>query len=409
LLYKDHFEQFKKDELLAYAKSLRLKGISSLRKADLIDRITEKLTAPETMLQRFAMLDDEQIALFEKAADAASYEVTTEEEFDAISLDEMYCALLPVTKGDEMPEGPLVLTVPEEMKAAYQAMDKETLEQRRSAMQWLLKCMTIGELFYGVTPIGVLAKLYRIRPEFQVTEEELLSLLDQIPEEMRVNVLLQEETLGDQKDAHGFLVNSELMEEQAYLSLLEQQDVKDYYIPSYEEICNLMENGYLAAEPAYQAFVSFLRDECHMDGEMAEDSACMLWLNICDGTDCRDEVQWLIDRIDVDAQGGMAWVERLAEKVNECESHTRMLVNRGYMPVELIVIDDAPSDPIPQTAYSSVAISEPLNVLAPELRTMRMNAVIPSTVRPQAKAAKVGRNDPCPCGSGKKYKKCCGR
>jgi uncharacterized protein YecA (UPF0149 family) len=22
---------------------------------------------------------------------------------------------------------------------------------------------------------------------------------------------------------------------------------------------------------------------------------------------------------------------------------------------------------------------------------------------------KVGRNDPCPCGSGKKYKKCCGK
>lgn len=25
------------------------------------------------------------------------------------------------------------------------------------------------------------------------------------------------------------------------------------------------------------------------------------------------------------------------------------------------------------------------------------------------KEAKVGRNDPCPCGSGKKYKKCCGK
>jgi preprotein translocase subunit SecA len=24
-------------------------------------------------------------------------------------------------------------------------------------------------------------------------------------------------------------------------------------------------------------------------------------------------------------------------------------------------------------------------------------------------APKVGRNDPCPCGSGRKYKKCCGR
>jgi preprotein translocase subunit SecA len=25
------------------------------------------------------------------------------------------------------------------------------------------------------------------------------------------------------------------------------------------------------------------------------------------------------------------------------------------------------------------------------------------------KSNSVGRNDPCPCGSGKKYKKCCGR
>jgi len=30
----------------------------------------------------------------------------------------------------------------------------------------------------------------------------------------------------------------------------------------------------------------------------------------------------------------------------------------------------------------------------------------PVTIRRKEK--KVGRNDPCPCGSGKKYKKCCG-
>jgi hypothetical protein len=32
-----------------------------------------------------------------------------------------------------------------------------------------------------------------------------------------------------------------------------------------------------------------------------------------------------------------------------------------------------------------------------------------TTVRTPLKGPKVGRNDPCPCGSGKKYKKCCGR
>jgi preprotein translocase subunit SecA len=33
----------------------------------------------------------------------------------------------------------------------------------------------------------------------------------------------------------------------------------------------------------------------------------------------------------------------------------------------------------------------------------------PATTTVKREAAKVGRNDPCPCGSGKKYKKCCGR
>ncbi|MGE4560981.1 MAG: YchJ family metal-binding protein, partial [Desulfobulbus sp.] len=32
-------------------------------------------------------------------------------------------------------------------------------------------------------------------------------------------------------------------------------------------------------------------------------------------------------------------------------------------------------------------------------------AAVPSS---PAKAKKVGRNDPCPCGSGRKFKKCCG-
>ena len=32
-----------------------------------------------------------------------------------------------------------------------------------------------------------------------------------------------------------------------------------------------------------------------------------------------------------------------------------------------------------------------------------------STVTVRRSSPKVGRNDPCPCGSGKKYKQCCGR
>lgn len=34
---------------------------------------------------------------------------------------------------------------------------------------------------------------------------------------------------------------------------------------------------------------------------------------------------------------------------------------------------------------------------------------LPSRLPPPPAKSRVGRNDPCPCGSGKKYKRCCGR
>ena len=39
----------------------------------------------------------------------------------------------------------------------------------------------------------------------------------------------------------------------------------------------------------------------------------------------------------------------------------------------------------------------------------RMSESQQRTVSQVKKSSKVGRNDPCPCGSGKKYKKCCGK
>jgi len=41
--------------------------------------------------------------------------------------------------------------------------------------------------------------------------------------------------------------------------------------------------------------------------------------------------------------------------------------------------------------------------LSPEVR----NLIEPAPPPPITRREKVGRNDPCPCGSGKKYKRCC--
>ncbi|MFQ6130935.1 MAG: anaerobic sulfatase maturase [Armatimonadota bacterium] len=48
---------------------------------------------------------------------------------------------------------------------------------------------------------------------------------------------------------------------------------------------------------------------------------------------------------------------------------------------------------------------ERLRAMARELESERMSA----RHQPRAQAAAIGRNDPCPCGSGRKYKRCCMR
>jgi preprotein translocase subunit SecA len=60
-----------------------------------------------------------------------------------------------------------------------------------------------------------------------------------------------------------------------------------------------------------------------------------------------------------------------------------------------------PTGPLPRRENLGVSRDDQTENNGDELEL-----VIP---RVRREAAKVGRNDPCPCGSGKKYKVCCGR
>jgi preprotein translocase subunit SecA len=63
--------------------------------------------------------------------------------------------------------------------------------------------------------------------------------------------------------------------------------------------------------------------------------------------------------------------------------------------------------PAPEMAHAAQRASGPP---APEVAPdpVQARAARPGKPQPVKAAQKVGRNDPCPCGSGKKYKKCCG-
>jgi uncharacterized protein YecA (UPF0149 family) len=89
---------------------------------------------------------------------------------------------------------------------------------------------------------------------------------------------------------------------------------------------------------------------------------------VCSMDESIDEVIYELERRGLEFNTE-AQFDRFIKLVIEVKNNTRLWANRGYTPLELRALSGGQ-----HTAASPV---------------------------------KAGRNDPCPCGSGKKYKKCC--
>lgn len=99
-------------------------------------------------------------------------------------------------------------------------------------------------------------------------------------------------------------------------------------------------------------------------------------------------------------------------------NHTRNPHLNGYTPEEYLQMTNDPDesmyavkeniteDEIFDELSEAVAACERFQYQA---RKLRESISMPASQNQQpVKKKKIGRNDPCPCGSGKKYKKCCG-
>ena len=124
--------------------------------------------------------------------------------------------------------------------------------------------------------------------------------------------------------------------------------------------------------------------------------------------------------------GSQRDVERFTALYSAFHNTTRMPCNRGYTPDEMMqmtppeerfkLLSLGPN--IRKSLQSSEMDIEDFRkqILTMELpsEAMRFDLlkqladIKPSAPQPE-KQKKVGRNDPCPCGSGKKYKNCCGK
>jgi hypothetical protein len=73
--------------------------------------------------------------------------------------------------------------------------------------------------------------------------------------------------------------------------------------------------------------------------------------------------------------------------------------------IPLSVLNDGLGDASPVTPDDCTLIDDPIAEIGAWMRSAAEQTSNPSSAR----SVHTGRNDPCPCGSGSKFKKCCGR
>ena len=384
---------YDKQSLLNYANELQIRRVSGLKKDELAEKIANELLAPSVMKRRIATFSPEERILFERAIESPF--VPSEEELDnAYALHEKDYAF--INKKDE-------LNVPVDVAKAYKRLNTPEFRQYAKKMSWLAQCLYFGENFYGVFDKDVLLEMYNARKGYHVSYEELERMCNEFPEDLTECRL---------EDGQKFIVVKYIAYDGSFKELLEIQQGKDFYIPTAEEVLDYNKNLYLSKETAYQKLREFFQKEIGLTYRDADDEAAEVWEKVQYDVDIQDMFQYLLD-----LYGEELTEQRLDMLVNllqDANNHTRLQIHRGHTPDEILQNDIRMgyfTQP-PVIVPGSTNAANMLKAASAELAAMGVRVDFDSNADIVADGKiqeKIYPNDPCPCGSGKKYKKCCGR
>lgn len=301
---------------------------------------------------------------------------------------------------------------------------------------WLDTCITAGEFLYGEYPVSVLKTLYETKGE-KITTEQIMEYYDSgsmmVCDGEMVSPLIAtaDPMLGMFKkaDKNGNPYAS-LHFDLDELEVLRKEnstiDDQPYWIPTAKQIEELVENGYIsslgmkALEEKVRAVGS---DPEFLKGLWAQVSTGKLEMmeaisavisgmypkasEFEEGAELPPEMMTSVPTI----QALNAMMPMVNEFLNSVNNRNR----KGWPPAELSKRMPRHQG-MPTIMPGSAHAAQTIRHAESQLRAMGANVDYSSidsfaTIGPygERRVVKVGRNDPCPCGSGKKYKRCHGR
>ncbi len=295
-------------------------------------------------------------------------------------------------------EGKIVFLLPDEVRASYDTLDKENLREYKRRQNVFDEYARAAVNLYGVISLKDFASLVNGYLTGGKT-----SFVNERPYE----TYLEGYDGRDDEDYFAwkeYLVSGELIKDDGEVSakgiqcLLEDRKGKPRYKPSAEVFLKYADPDYYENTPQVLALRQAL---LNFDVEEKTVNRVIDTLHdVIAGEFEHNEMFHVLER-----NGVVLTFEQLKTALplmTDMSNHTRIWSNYGHTPNEIFLRRGGGA---PRNHVMSDTAG---NTFPSNAERFSFGSIKPAALTPAAPQENIPRNGPCPCGSGKKYKHCCG-
>lgn len=414
MLIRDLLVKNKVQELKDMAKIIGLTGYSKLKKDDLIASIGEAIINEEYAKKVFFLANDQEIELFEKKL-KETVPFVEEEISNYVYLYKSLFYFLYQENEFVIPEG---------LKEIYKAIQTPEYTEKRARFHLVFNYGTAMTNIYGIVPVEQVVKVFNEQNEVPTTKEELLKAFELVKNVKGTFYELVENSF----------VHEAVIEEDGIKILLEKQGKKPYYVPEKEVLLCYADETFFERSKQYEELRYVLETKVTKDAALATQIAAEIQYMYSFGEELAEGLV-AIENHDIEME------EEVLQVVVDClvdlYNNTRFWENRGFTPKEMSEMDAVNKALGTNTAEETQAEIDALVAESKKAEAERANGANVAKVEPKVVVTptagpfaptvaptvyptfmqqfgtqgskKIGRNDSCPCGSGQKYKRCCGK
>ncbi len=359
---KEGLSTFKVAELKDICKRLNIKKISTLKKAELIEKLSEAI--PTLLSPILSEFDEKRLLFIRKIIDNNGAVSARSMEIEEL---EYYAKTGFMFAG--VREDDVVVTIPVELLPALEKtiQEEKVLKTIKRNTEWIK--ITHGLLYYyGTVPSD---KLVELVGKYTTIHADLLAYNQVISDAMEFYQDIY-------KDRYGYSYR-EVLEPKVILHEQAARKTIDYYPFTKKQLLEAGETGFVERPKGYHQLVSLFIQEFQLSKQEAEALVEDCIMHVKFGYQSSQLLQYIQAQLKFE---NFEAVQRLMDTIVPLMNHTRQWYLKGHNSLELFAQEKK------------------------ALQNLPLNKGVVTNFQSEKK---VGRNDPCPCGSGKKFKKCCGR